>query len=81
MRRRRLVFRRASIVAVWACLAAAPAMAQSSEPATRTEAIAAEQAEKAKHLQPYVGSKPERVVNGLEEALLGGRIKWHPVLR
>jgi surface antigen Omp85-like protein len=70
----------------WLCLGAvvlswlgpASAAAQSTEPATRVEAITAEQVEKAKDLQPYLGSKTERTINNLEEAFLGGRIKLHP---
>jgi hypothetical protein len=63
---------------VCAWLAAASALAHTPEPATRTDVIAAEQAEKAKDLHPYVGNRAERVVNGLEEALIGGRIRVHP---
>jgi hypothetical protein len=65
-----------AVVLSW--LAAASAAAQPAAPATRVEAITAEQVERAKDLQPYSGSKAERMVNGLEEAFLGGRIKWHP---
>ena len=59
-------------------LCVSPARAQSVAPATRTNTIAAAQTEKAKDLQPYVGNKGERVANALEEALSGGRMKWHP---
>lgn len=72
------MFRQASRAVMCAWLAATPALAQSPEPATRTDAIVAEQAEKAKDLRPYVGNRAERLVNGLEEALVGGRIRVHP---
>ena len=59
-------------------LCVSPARAQSVAPATRTDTIAAAQTEKAKDLQPHVGNKGERIVNALEEALISGRMKWHP---
>ena len=59
-------------------LCVSPARAQSVAPTTRTDTIAAAQTEKAKDLQPHVGNKGERLVNALEEALISGRMKWHP---
>ena len=59
-------------------LCVSPARAQSVAPTTRTDTIAAAQTEKAKDLQPYVGNKGERLVDALEEALISGRMKWHP---
>ena len=67
------------LAAATACvvLLAGSAAAQ-SPPATRTEAIAAEEAEKAQHLEPYIGNKAERLVSAFEEAFITGRVKWHP---
>lgn len=59
-------------------MCATPAGAQQAAPVTRAGTIAAAQTEKAENLEPYAGNKAERIVNGLEEALIGGRIKWHP---
>lgn len=69
---------RGPIVAAILWLLTTPALAQPPAPDTRAQAIAAEQAEKSARLEPYLGNKAERVVNGLEEAFLGGRIRIHP---
>ena len=73
-------FRRRHVAAgAAACLLMAmPAMAQPPEPDTRAEAIAAQQAEKARHLVPEVGSKAERIVNRFEERFIGSRFRFHP---
>ena len=52
--------------------------AAQAPPASRTDALATAETEKAQHLEPYTGNKAERIINGLEEALVGGRVKWHP---
>ncbi len=70
--KQRLAAAAASVVLMTVCAAA------QSPPATRTEAIAAEEAEKAQDLEPYVGNKAERLVDAFEEAFIVGRIKWHP---
>jgi hypothetical protein len=47
-------------------------------PDTRAEAIALEQAEKAKSLHPYVPTKAEEVVDRVEDLLLTGSLRWRP---
>jgi hypothetical protein len=69
--------RKAAAAAACFVLIAVTGAAQ-SPPATRADSIAAEQNEKEQQLVPYVGNKAERIVNGLEESFIGGRIKWHP---
>ena len=65
----------ATSVAVVALLSSA-VFAQT--PATRAEAIALEQAAKAKSLQPYVPSKAEQLVDRAEDLLLTGSLRWRP---
>jgi hypothetical protein len=57
---------------------AMPAIAQPPEPDTRAGAIAAQQAEKARHLEPEIGSRAERIVNRFEERFTGSRVRVHP---
>lgn len=68
------------LAAAVACVAlyGGTAAAQSTTPATRTEAIATAEAEKAQHLEPYVGNKAEQIVGRLEAAFITGDVKWHP---
>jgi hypothetical protein len=53
-----------------------PLLAQ-QDPPTREAAIEQTEAEKARHLHPYVPSKGERVMNKAE-AILEGTPTWHP---
>ena len=56
----------------------APVAAQQPEPATREAAIAQEQAEKSKDLRPPTPSKGEKIVDRIDEIMIGGVPKWHP---
>lgn len=69
--------RAAAAATIWLFMTM-PALAQPPSPTTRAQVIAGEQAEKSQHLEPYLGNKAERIVNGLEEAFIGGRMKIHP---
>jgi hypothetical protein len=71
-----LLSRRIAAIALAAVLASATASAQT--PDTRAEAIALEQAEKAKSLHPYVPTKAEEVVDRVEDLLLSGSLRWRP---
>ena len=73
-------------------LAVSPAAAQSPDGAaaqgasqvpaaaaeTRAEAIAAEQAAKAQHLEPYAPNKAEALLTLVEEQFISGNMAWHP---
>jgi Omp85 superfamily domain len=56
----------------------APPEAARQQAPTRTAAIEAEEAEKAKILHPYVPSEPERIFSRLDRILEGGLFHWHP---
>ncbi len=60
------------------CAALGAPTAEAQVPGTRAEAIALEQAEKAKALRPFVPSKAEEVVDRVEDLLLSGSLRWRP---
>lgn len=73
----RASFRRpAAAFAAAAVILSASVSAQT--PDTRAEAIALEQAEKAKTLHPYVPTRAEEVVDRVEDLLLSGSLRWRP---
>jgi hypothetical protein len=57
---------------------AAPAVAQDTEPTTRTSVIEAAQAEKAATVQPYKPGAAERYLDYAQNYLTGGQLHWHP---
>src|SRR5215218_5848830 len=63
----------ASVVA-----SAPPALAQTTEPASRQAAIELAQAEKSKSLHPFVVSRGERLMDKADSILNGTTRKWHP---
>lgn len=65
------------VVALLLCAAGA-VRAQEAQPATREEAIAAEQKTKAETLRPYRPNRVEAFVNRLEESLATGPHHLHP---
>ena len=66
------------IAAVMVCVPAVrPLHAQEPQPATRTDALEQEQAERAKQLHPYVPNRAEKYFDYAEQILTTG-LKWHP---
>lgn len=60
------------------CLASHDARAQATSPATRTDALTQEQAEKVKSLAPQEPEKFERLTGRVEAALTRGGNHWYP---
>ena len=58
--------------------AATAALAQAPEPDTRQAAVEQAQTEKARSLHPYVPSRAEQMITGLENALVNKTTTWHP---
>ncbi len=72
---------RAGCVAIALLLCAAvPLRAQDLQPATREEAIAAQQQKKAADLRPYKPNRVEAFFDSLEESLANGPRRLHPFL-
>jgi opacity protein-like surface antigen len=70
-------FWKVAIVVALAACAAPAAAADDSKPATREDAIAQAQADKAKELHPYVLDKGERIADKAEDILING-LRWYP---
>jgi hypothetical protein len=68
----------AAVLLVTAAALANVTVYAQTTPDTRAEAIALEQAEKAKALRPYVPTKAEEVVDRVEDLLLSGSLQWRP---
>lgn len=65
-------------IALVALLLGVPYSVRAQEPATRQEAITAEQQKKAANLRPYTPNRVEAFVNRLEESLSSGPRHLHP---
>jgi hypothetical protein len=74
----RRVYRLAAAVLLTLGPTALAAQEAASAPATRAAVIEQAQSAKATQLRPYQPNKVEAVLNGVEDALLTGRIKVHP---
>jgi hypothetical protein len=78
-------FARVAIVCALTAFAAVPVAADAaddaavSRPATREEAIAQAQADKAKDLHPYVLNKGEHIADRVEDILING-LRWRPYI-
>jgi hypothetical protein len=65
------------VAIVLTCATPAAAQHNDAPPATREEAIARTQADKAKDLHPYVLGKGERILDKVEDFLISG-LRWYP---
>ncbi|HKC54987.1 MAG TPA: hypothetical protein VKC35_02650, partial [Vicinamibacterales bacterium] len=57
---------------------ATAALAQTPDPDTRQAAVERAQIEKAGSLHPYVPSRAERLITGLENTFVNNTTTWHP---